>query len=84
MVLRAFDLLREQQFNLAAAQEDQVTAALRSTIENNLRQSGEVPGFDKRKFETVIRQGQWANYDGTRKHPTTIGAGAITRCKMLL
>ncbi len=64
VVLRAFELLREQQFNLAAAQEDQVTAALRSTIENNLRQSGEVPGFDKRTFETVIRQGQWANYDG--------------------
>ena len=64
VVLRAFELLREQRFNLAAAQEDQVTAALRSTIENNLRQSGEVPGFDKRTFETVIRQGQWANYDG--------------------
>ena len=64
VVLRAFELLREQKFNLAAAKEDQVTAALRSTIENNLHQSGEVPGFDKRKFETVIRQGQWANYDG--------------------
>jgi len=63
-VLRAFELLRAQQFNLAAANEDQVTAALRSTIESNLRQSGEVPGFDKRTFETVIRQGQWANYDG--------------------
>ena len=66
VLLRAFGLLREQNFNLAAATEDQVTAALRSTIENNLRQSGEVAGFDKRKFETVIRQGQWANYDGTR------------------
>jgi hypothetical protein len=64
VVLRAFELLREQQFNLVAAKEDQVTAALRSTIENNLRQSGEVPGFDKRKFETVIRQGNWDNYDG--------------------
>jgi hypothetical protein len=64
VVLRAFELLREQKFNLAAAKEDQVTAVLRSMIENNLRQSGEVPGFDKRKFETVIRQGQWANYDG--------------------
>jgi hypothetical protein len=64
VVLRAFELLREQQFNLAAAKENEVTAALRSTIENNLRQSGEVPGFDKRKFETVIRGGEWANYDG--------------------
>lgn len=64
VVLRAFELLRKQQFNLAAAKEDQVTAALRSTIENNLRQSGDVPGFDTRKFEMVIRQAQWANYDG--------------------
>lgn len=66
VLLRAFELLREQKFNLAAATEDQVTAALRTTIESNLRQSGEVSGFDKRKFETVIRQGQWANFDGTR------------------
>lgn len=66
VVLRAFELLREQNYNLGAATEDQVTTALRSTIENNLRQSGEVQGFDKRKFETVIRQGQWANYDGSR------------------
>lgn len=65
VLLRAFELLREQNYNLAAASEDQVTAALRSTIENNLRQSGEVSGFNKRKFDAVIRQGQWANYDGT-------------------
>ncbi len=66
VLLRAIEILREQKFNLAAATEDQVTAALRSTVENNLRQSGEVPGFNKRTYETVIRQGQWANYDGTR------------------
>ena len=64
VVLRAFVMLREQKFNLAAAKEDEVTTALRSMIENNLRQSGEVPGFDTLTFETVIRQGQWANYDG--------------------
>lgn len=66
VLLRAFELLREQKYNLAAATEDQVTAALRATIENNLRQTGEVPGFNKRTFESVIRQGQWANCDGTR------------------
>jgi len=64
VMLRAFELLREKPLNLAAAQEDQVTTALRSTIENNLRQSGDVPGFNRRTFETVIRQGGWANYDG--------------------
>jgi hypothetical protein len=66
VLLRAFELLREQNYDLAGATEDEVTAALRSTIENSLRQSGEVSGFNKRTFETVIRQGQWANYDGTR------------------
>jgi hypothetical protein len=64
VVLRAIELLREQKFPLAAAQEDRVTAALRSTIENNLRQSGEVPGFNTRTYEYVSRQAQWANYQG--------------------
>lgn len=45
---RAFERLRDEQFNLAAANEDQVTAALLATIEENLRQSGSVPGFNKR------------------------------------
>lgn len=68
VLLRAFELLREkEEFDFAAAKEDQVTAALRAIIENNLRQSGEVPGFNNRSFETVIRQGQWANYDGTHQ-----------------
>lgn len=65
VLLRAFELLREQSVDLAAATEDQVTAALRSTIENNLRQTGEVSGFNKRTFEFVVRQGQWHNFDGT-------------------
>jgi len=66
VLLRAFELLRDEKFNLAAASEDQVTAALRSTIENNLRQSGSIVGFSRRTYETVVRQGQVANYDGSR------------------
>ena len=62
VLLRAFELLREQEYDLAAATEDQVTAALRSTIENSLRQTGEVRGFNKRTFEFVVRQGQWQNF----------------------
>ena len=65
VLLRAFELLREQEYNLAAATEDEVTAQLRSTIENNLRQTGEVKGFNKRTFEFVVRQGQWRNFNGT-------------------
>lgn len=64
VLLRALELLREQNFQLAAASEDEVTAALRSVIENNLRQSGSVAGFNKRTYDAVVRQGQWANYNG--------------------
>lgn len=66
VLISAFELLRAEGFQLAAASEDQVTAALRSTIENNLRQSGSIAGFNRHTYETVVRQGQCANYDGTR------------------
>lgn len=64
VLLRAFELLREQKFQLAAASEDEVTAALKSVIENNLRERGSVAGFSKRTYDSVIRQGQWSNYNG--------------------
>ncbi len=62
---QALEMLRQQRFNLADATEDEVTAALRSVIENDLRESGSVAGFNKRNYEPVIRQGQWANYNGS-------------------
>lgn len=64
VLMRALELLREQEFRLADATEDEVTAALLSTIENNLRQVGTVAGFNKRAYEPVVRQGQCANYNG--------------------
>ena len=75
VLLRAFELLREQKFNLAAASEDEVTTGLRSVIENDLRQTGMVAGFNRRTYETVVRQGQVANYDGAKigKTPDQIG-----------
>ncbi len=66
VLLRAFDLLRERSFPLATAKEDEVTAALRSIIETDLRQSGTVRGFNRRTYETVVRQGQVANFDHSR------------------
>jgi len=65
VLLRAFELLREQKFRLAASSEDEITAGLRSVIENNLRQYCSVAGFSKSTYEPVVRQGQWANYDGS-------------------
>ncbi len=66
VLIRALELLRQDNSGIAKAGEDGVTAALRSIIESRLRQSGEVSGFNKRTYEVVIRQGQFANFDGTR------------------
>lgn len=64
VLIRALELLREQQFQLADASEDEVTAALLSTIENNLRQTGAVTGFKRSSYEPVVRQSQCANFNG--------------------
>ena len=66
VLCRAFAILREEEFGLAEADEDDVTAALRAVIENNLRQTGSIPGFNRHSYESVVRQGQAANFDGTR------------------
>lgn len=64
VLTRALELLRQQQFRLTDATEDEVTAALHSVIENDLREAGSIAGFNKRTYEPVVRQGQWANYNG--------------------
>lgn len=66
VLIVAFERLREGRFTLATAKEDEVTAALRSVIENDFRQTGSVPGFSRRTYDTVVRQGQVANYDLSR------------------
>jgi hypothetical protein len=66
VLCRAFEKLREGPFPLAGAHEDKVTAALRAVIENDLRETGSIPGFSRRTYEPVVRQGQVANFDGTR------------------
>lgn len=67
VLCRAFEILRDSDdVDLARAKEDEVTAALRSIIENNLRQNGSVAGFNRRLYDPVVRQGQTANFDGTK------------------
>jgi hypothetical protein len=66
VISRALGDLRKQGFNVCDAKEDQLTAALRSVIENDLRQKGTVPGFNRHFYEPVFRQSQVANYDGTK------------------
>lgn len=66
VLLRAFEELRKKGFPFATASEDEITAALRGVIENNFRQTGCVPGFNRRTYDFVGRQGQVANYTLTR------------------
>lgn len=66
VLYRAIELLREEQFSLAEAKEDEVTAALLAVIENNLRQTGSIPGFNRRMYEPVVRQAEVANYNGRK------------------
>lgn len=66
VVLRAFEILEERNFSLATKKEDEITTALRAIIENDLRQKGTVNGFNRSTYETVIRQGQTANFDLTK------------------
>lgn len=66
VLCRALEQLRAEQFNLAEAKEDQVTAALLAVIENKLRQKGTVAGFSRQTYEPIVRQAQVANYSGTK------------------
>ena len=43
---------------------------MRSVIENDLRLSGSVPGFSHRTYESVVRQGEVANFDLTHRAKT--------------
>lgn len=66
VLCRAFEVLRDQGFGLAEADEDTVTAALRAVIENNLLHSGVIPGFNRRYYESVMRQAQFENFSGVK------------------
>lgn len=63
---RAFELMRERGYGLAHAKEDEITKELRNIIESDLRQTGEVAGFDRSSYDFVPRQAQWESFDGTK------------------
>ena len=63
---RAFALLRDKELHLGTANEDQVTRQLHWILEDILRQSGEVPGFDHRIFGKVWRAPEFTNFNGQR------------------
>lgn len=55
-------------FDLSSAQENAITQQLEWILENRLRKTGEVPGFDERIFYKVRRGAEVTNFDG--KHPS--------------
>jgi hypothetical protein len=62
----ALDLLRTEPppgFDLATAKEDVVTVHLQHVVENRLRKTGEVPGFDQRSFGRLWREPKVVSYD---------------------
>ncbi len=63
VVLRAFEILYERGYSLVAKQENEITAALRGIVENDLRQSGSVKGFNRKTYEYVSRSAEVENYD---------------------
>jgi hypothetical protein len=66
VLLRAFSKLRDQGFPLATALEDRVTEQLLHVIENDLRQTGEIAGFNSVFYERVVRHAPVTNYSGEK------------------
>ena len=65
-ICHALRILRKNGFPLKSAHEDAITLGLHEILEDRLRQSGEVPGFDGLVFGKVVRAPAVRNYDGTR------------------
>lgn len=62
VLLRAFEKLRDRGFPLATELEDSVTEQLFNVLENDLRQTGEVDGFNLTFYERVVRHAPVTNY----------------------
>lgn len=66
----ALRLLREEpptNFDLSSADEDTITRQLAEVLENRLRQTGEVNGFNSNLFSRVTRDEKITNFNS--KHP---------------
>lgn len=66
VLLRAFAKLRDRGFPLATEREDRVTEQLFNVLENDLRQTGEIGGFNSTSYERVVRHAQVTNYNGQK------------------
>jgi len=66
VLLRAFEKLRDRGFPLATESEDRVTEQLFNVLENDLRQTGEIGGFNATLYERVVRHAEVTNYNGQK------------------
>ncbi len=66
VLLRAFTKLRDRGFPLATEREDSVTEQLFNVLENDLRQTGEIGGFNSTFYERVVRHAEVTNYNGQK------------------
>jgi hypothetical protein len=64
-IARAMDILREPslRFDLGLANEDTITTHLEFVLENQLRHSGEVKGFNRLNFRKVTRESKVTNFN---------------------
>ena len=70
VIKRAWQLIEEKpvaEFNMPSADEDTITQLLVEIIENILRASGEIDGFNRALFGRVSRDPKITNVD--KKHP---------------
>jgi hypothetical protein len=64
---RAMELLRQMpltEFDVTQADEDAITKQLELVLESRLRLTGEVRGFDRRRFGPVRREPKVTNFNG--------------------
>src|ERR1035438_6535949 len=66
VLLRAFEKLRDRGFPLATEREDRVTEQLFNVLENDLRQTGEIVGFNPAFYDRVVRHAEVTNYNGQK------------------
>ena len=66
VLLKAFEKLRDRGFPLATEREDRVTEQLFNVLENDLRQTGEIDGFNSTLYDRVVRHAEVTNYSGKK------------------
>lgn len=65
-ITRSFEMMRSDGYALASAGENQITEKLEETLENRVRNRGEIDGFDGLFFGKVTRGSEVVNFDGTK------------------